>query len=653
MNRSNKEIKRAIVALGTSLFVFSNMLPINVLASSSSKKEEVVYANLNSNGDLLGTYVVNIFNDNEIIDYGDYSEIRNMNTNDKIDYNSGVIKIKNSKDKLYYEGIMKDAEIPWNIDITYKMDGKEYSAEDIAGMSGKINIEINISKNTDAKEEFFNNYALQATVKLDTNICENIISDGATMANVGDLKQLTYTIMPGSEKKIEISADVTDFEMDSVDINGIRLNLGIDKDSLDTSELSDKISELQDALSQLDNGANDLSDGAGSLNTGSEKLNDGIKTINEALVTLSGKASSLTGGSSQVQEALTTIQSALSSVSVSSENLVELKDASTQIKNGIDELVSGLQKVDGAIDNYYNSLSQSGLTNINNFINNHNEAIEILGITSTQRSLYNAYVSGGVNAVQEKLGELVVKGDKEASALYNKYASGDTNAVVDYITEAGKLISVETLLKSDIAYIEGSESLISGIDNRLNSESGELMTGAVTLQEKYTLFDANIQNLVSSLSNLIVNMNQLNEGVNLLVENFDVLDSGINEYTNAVNAITAGYSNICDGALDLVKGTSELYGGTKSLVEGTGELSKKTNGMQDEIDDKINSMIESFTGSDSETISFVSDKNTNVESVQFVIKAAGVQKNDTTVEEEVVGEKLNLWQKFLRLFNLY
>lgn len=651
---NNKVVKRTAAGVATSLFVISNILPTVVQAASiASNKEEVVYVNLNSDGDLLGTYVVNIFNDNDITDYGNYIEVRNMNTNDEINYDSGVIKIKNSKDKLYYEGIMENAEIPWNINITYKMDGKEYSAEEIAGMSGKLTIEINITENTKAKEGFFESYALQSTVKLDTNICKNIVSEGATVANAGDLKQLTYTVMPGKEKDIKISADVTDFEMDGIDINGIKLNLGISKDNVDTSNLSDKITELQDAVSELDNGAKDLNDGAETLNSGAGKLNDGINTINEALNTLNGKSSSLTNGSSEVKIALETIDSALSGVTISSGEITKLSDASAQIKNGIAMFVGGLQSIDGSIDTYYGALSQNGLTDINDFINSHNNAIAALRITDTQRNLYSAYVNGGIEGVQASLGQLVAAGDAEAVALFNQYASGDTNAVVNYVTTAGKLISVEALLSADVAYIQGSQALIGGIDSALDSESGELMTGATALQQNYEVFDASIQNLVSSLGNLLVNMNDLKNGINMFTENYSTLDSGINEYTNAVNSITMGYNQICNGALDLVNGTSELYNGTKTMAEGTGEFSKETSGLQDEVDEQIDSMLEKFTGSDSEVVSFVSEKNTNVESVQFVIKTTGVEKATVTEEKIQVEENLNMLQKFLRLFKLY
>ena len=84
---NNKVVKRTAAGVVTSLFVISNILPTVVQAASiASNKEEVVYVNLNSDGDLLGTYVVNIFNDNDITDYGNYIELRNMNINDEINY---------------------------------------------------------------------------------------------------------------------------------------------------------------------------------------------------------------------------------------------------------------------------------------------------------------------------------------------------------------------------------------------------------------------------------------------------------------------------------------------------------------------------------------------------------------------------------------
>ena len=649
MKNYNKIIAVAMAGAICGSTAFSS---ISLAATKSSEKEEVIYANLTSSGDIEKIYAVNIFEDKDIVDYGVYETVKNMNTMDKINYSNGKITIQNSEDKLYYQGIMKqNTEMPWTIKVRYKLDGVEYAPSELAGKSGKLEISISIKENKNCKKNFFENYALQTVVQLDTNLCENIKSDEATMANVGGLKQLTYTILPGNEKDIKITTDVTDFEMSEIQVNGINLNLGLDKDSIDTSSLTGELDKLKDAVNDLDDGANELNDGAKKLDDGAVTLTDGIKTIQEGLDQLNSKSSSLTSGSSEVLSALKTIQSSLNNVSTSSKDLKQLSSASTSIKSGIDSLVNGLKIVDSSIDTYNSSLKKAGLNSASELAQKNKQAISALGITSTQRKLYSAYTSGGSQAVSAELAKLAQAGDSEAVALYKQVSAGNTDEVTQYVQAAGKLISVETLLKADASYIEGSSKLINGIDAQMSTSSGQttLMSGAVSLQTNYKKFDASIQDLVSSLNNLMANMTQLKNGINKLTDNYATLDSGIKEYTSAVNKITNGYSKVYEGALDLVSGTHSLYKGTTELTDGTGEFKGETSDLDSKVDDEVDSMIDNFAGGDFEVESFVSDKNTDVDSVQFVIKTEAIKKEEVKVEEEKT-EELNFWQKLLNLF---
>ena len=649
MKNYNKIIAVAMAGAICGSTAFSS---ISLAATKSSEKEEVIYANLTSSGDIEKIYAVNIFEDKDIVDYGVYETVKNMNTMDKINYSNGKITIQNSEDKLYYQGIMKqNTEMPWTIKVRYKLDGVEYAPSELAGKSGKLEISISIKENKNCKKNFFENYALQTVVQLDTNLCENIKSDEATMANVGGLKQLTYTILPGNEKDIKITSDVTDFEMSEIQVNGINLNLGLDKDSIDTSSLTGELDKLKDAVNDLDDGANELNDGAKKLDDGAVTLTDGIKTIQEGLDQLNSKSSSLTSGSSEVLSALKTIQSSLNNVSTSSKDLKQLSSASTSIKSGIDSLVKGLKTVDSSIDTYNSSLKKAGLNSASELAQKNKQALSALGITNTQRKLYSAYTSGGSQAVSAELAKLAQAGDSEAVALYKQVSAGNTDAVTQYVQAAGKLISVETLLKADASYIEGSSKLINGIDAQMSTSSGQttLMSGAVSLQTNYKKFDASIQDLVSSLNNLMANMTQLKNGINKLTDNYATLDSGIKEYTSAVNKITNGYSKVYEGALDLVSGTHSLYKGTTELTDGTGEFKGETSDLDSKVDDEVDSMIDNFAGGDFEVESFVSDKNTDVDSVQFVIKTEAIKKEEVKVEEEKT-EELNFWQKLLNLF---
>lgn len=139
------------------------------------------------------------------------------------------------------------------------------SAVSTAGGTGALAIHLKIDKNEKCTSDFYDNFALQAALTLDTGLCKNIEADGATMANVGSDKQLSYTVLPGRGLDAYIRADVSDFEMDAVTINGVQLNLDVD---IDDAELMDQVSQITDA-------ARDLNDGAGKLSDGTNELLDG------------------------------------------------------------------------------------------------------------------------------------------------------------------------------------------------------------------------------------------------------------------------------------------------------------------------------------------------------------------------------------------
>lgn len=72
--------------------------------------------------------------------------------------------------------------------------------------------------------------------------------------------------------------------------------------------------------------------------------------------------------------------------------------------------------------------------------------------------------------------------------------------------------------------------------------------------------------------------------------------------------------------------------------------------MDDEISDKINEMINDITGDNEEMHSFVSNKNTNVKSVQFIIKTEPIEIKEPEAPDPEPEKKLTLWQKIVNLF---
>lgn len=587
-----------------------------------NKKEEVIYVNLNSSGSVNDIYVVNILQKGYVKDFGEYSEIKSLNSIGTLEYKDGTITRNDSNKVLYYQGILKNKEIPWNIDVRCFIDGIEYKAEEALGKSGKLEIKMSIKENKNLDNNFFEDYALQASFTFNRDNFKNIKADGATLANIGNDKQVTYTILPGKEKDISLTSDVTEFKMDSISINGVKLSLGIDKELFDISEVTDKVSEIKDAVITLDNGAKDLEDGSMSVNDGSNKLLEGINKVQDGLNTLNSNSSTLSSSSKEIKEAFSKIQGALNSVKLTSENLEDLVKASNSINEGINNLVLGLQTLDTGIDYYNKGLADNNIK-INELVGQNAEAIgnleiNIQGLTTQ----YNALVSEGV----------------------------ENETTVALKSQIDSLTNIVALLQGNTAVIKGSNDLIAKIDESLDKDSGNLMVGVSTLNTKYKEFNNQIKLMVDSLNVLSQNMNELKNGIDFLAENYEKFDSGLNTYTSSISKLTEGYGEINNGAKDLTEGTLKLYDGSKKLTDGTSEFANKTSNIDTEIEEEIDSLIDGFEKKDSKVNSFVSKKNDSVESVQFVIKTKAIEPKEE--EKEIIEEEENttIIEKFLNLF---
>lgn len=326
-------------ALAVTMFAGSvGMAEANVYAkdASETQKEEVIYIMTDADGNVENVNAVNIFGKGTVTDYGDYSSVKMLNTTGKINWNGDKITFSSDKEKVYYQGTMKDAEIPWNITFTYKLDGKEIAPEDLAGKSGALEIHVKVDKNKDCTSDFYDNCALQTTLTLDTGKCENIKADGATLANVGADKQISYTVLPGKGLDATVTADVTDFEMDAATINGVRMDLDVD---IDDEELMDKVTRIMDAARELNDGAGTLSDGTKTLADGGKTLADGASSMSDGASSLDCGINTLNSGVNEMQTALNTLDG----------NSAELTNGSAALKQGISDTYAGAEQLQSSI----------------------------------------------------------------------------------------------------------------------------------------------------------------------------------------------------------------------------------------------------------------------------------------------------------------
>lgn len=485
-----------------------------IIDEGEIEKEENVYINLESSGVVDHIYVVNNFLNcagKDVTDYGTYESVKDLSGLKNLKNENDMIFFSGKSGKNYYQGNLETKEIPWNIEVKYFVDGIEINSNEMAGKSGNIEIKINIKKNPNINQIFFDNYLLQTILSLDTEKCKDIETKGATIANVGKQKQLTFMIIPGEEKEISIKFKTEEFCLeDGISFNGVLMNLSID--SIDTTEIQDKISDLK-------NGVKKINDGANNLKSGSNEFRDGVNNLASSVAGVPAKSATLADGANKclagVREMKSKIASATSSNSPSAEN------AKNQIMVQVSSMLA----------------------------------------------------------------------NPEYSALMSSPEMAGT--------------------------IQG---LLTNVVNQ-------------TVDTVSTAYTAGIN---SSMQDVINGLNSLENGLSSVASGCTSLDNGMSDIVSGINKVSTSYAEIDNGVNEIAKGTNKM--------------NKETKNMDKEVDDTIDEMLEKFESSNFTPISFVSEKNTNISSVQFIIKTEGIEKEE---EKEVVEDnkkESNFIEKFVDLF---
>ena len=109
-------------------------------SNGETYKDESVYVNADASGKVKKTTVTEWLKNTEkgsVDDETVLEDVENVKGNEKYKEGSDDSIVWESKGKdIYYQGTT-DEELPVNMSITYKLDGKEISPKDLAGKSGK------------------------------------------------------------------------------------------------------------------------------------------------------------------------------------------------------------------------------------------------------------------------------------------------------------------------------------------------------------------------------------------------------------------------------------------------------------------------------------------------------------------------------------
>lgn len=548
--------------------------------SVNTEKDETVWVLSGADGTvnkvIVSDWLKNTAGTDKISDVSALTGIENVKGDESFEVNSDELVWSTGGEDIYYQGISED-ELPVGVSISYELDGKSISPENLAGKSGKVKIRFDYTNNAfeikeinGRKEKIYVPFAMLTGMILDDDIFRNIEVTNGRLINDGMRTVVAGIAFPelqnslGIDKDIveipdfiEITADVTDFQMGmtaTIATNEVFNNLDADK-LASTDGLSDSLTELTDAMEQLMDGSDKLYDGlcellekSGELVKGVNQLTDGSKSLADGAKALESGSSELQSGTAQLNSGLQTLVNNNDALNSGAKQVFDtlLSTANAQIQ------ASGLSVPSLTVENYDEILNQTiGSLDETNI---YNQALsQVTEAVNAQKDYISSQVETAVRQqVTAQVSEVVIQQMKDKGLTDEMIQSDEIQAQISALTES----NVQAQMQSETVQAtirEQTELQIQKAisDNMLSDE----------VQSKLAAASSGVQSLAALKSQL---------------DSYNTFYSGLLTYTNGVSQaadgakkLSDGVNSIKSGASKLNKGADELYSGVKKLKDST------------------------------------------------------------------------------------
>jgi X-X-X-Leu-X-X-Gly heptad repeat protein len=563
-------------------------------------KEEVIYGVLDASGTTQSLYVINHFKVDDaglLLDYGAYQSVINLTTSAPIELTKSTESTAAVNDRVeaevepgdyYYQGDLGAAELPWLISVEYLLDGKAITAERLAGSTGALTIRIHTRQNPAADPLFYENYLVQASVTLATAHTRNLVAQDATLAFSGANTTVNFSVLPGKEGKLELTAQVDDFAMPGIRITALPFSMAFELP--DTDEMVKGMDELSSGIGALNDGVQSLNRGVADMDASSARISSSSAQFNDGLIGLSSESQKLRDGSAQFNDLLQLISDGFAGVDLS----------------GLDIDLSFLEDLPLWLDYAQERLGE-----------------------------FREQLVTDKEAIDTAIAALPVLSPAELDALRAAVESSDLDqASKDRIMElivgyesTQDIVAAWWPISEDIdAFIAELDTLIAQIDD---------------LEALIPLIDADS----------IAQFTELITSLPLLADGYQQFHEGLVSYSDGVDTLASQYAQLNSGVTQLMGGISTLHAGTEELALGSWELYNGVADLPETMREEIEKMLDAYDFSGFEPRSFVSKRNEHVTLVQFVLTTPSVELAPPPIEQVEEPPEPTFWERLLNLFS--
>ena len=630
------------IALSTSLMgVFALSLQGVSLKSDDDKatadeaplyKEETVYVMAKADGTvdkiIVSDWIKNNDHADVIKDVAALGDIENVKTDASFTMDSDNMRVwQTDGEDLYIQG-EGTTPLPVDLSLTYTLDGKVVTPDEIAGKSGDVTIRFDYTNNQyenveiDGKEErIYVPFFMLSGLFLDSSQFSDVHVTNGKVVSDGDRIIVAGIAFPGLQHDLglshdtveipdyfEITAHTDNFKLGTtvtIAANGLFDQLGTDKidsikdlnDSLD--KLDSAMSALIDGSSQLYSGLNTLLESSGTLTSGvdalydgSVQLNDGAKQVNSGAGALENGAATLSAGSVTLDNGALDLYSGLNTLDLNSSKLTNGSNATftALLSTARSSLQSaGLDVPELTKDNYAAVLDQlvSQLSGDN--VKAKATAAAKEKVTASVEANRDAVTAAVTAAVRENVAAQVTAGvhDQVTAAVIGSmgYSVDEYNAaaaagMIDEATQEQVNAAITAQMNAD-----STQATVANLtDQNMQSDAVQATITSNTDAKIEALIDENMQSdeVQKAISDALASAKAGREKILALkaqLDSYGTFDSGLQDYTNGVGSAAGGASQLHsgtttlrNGAADLSAGATQLHSGTQSLSDGASAL---------------------------------------------------------------------------------
>ena len=522
-------------------------------------KDETVYSKMDSNGKnyktIVSTHIKNTENADLINDLSDLLNVKNTSGDETYTQDGNKFVWNANKNDIYYQG-ESSKELPIECNVKYELDGKELSANEIAGKRGKVKITLQYTNKEERtvdingkKVKMYVPFVVVAGTIIENENARNIEVSSGKVVDDGSKTVVVGMAMPGLQESlglsddeveipsnVEITMDATNFETSSI-MSYVTPKV-LEEDDLkvfdNLDEIYGQVNTLQTSMNQIQDGANTLKDGTTQLATGANTLKDGVTTAYNGAQTISSEVTKSTQSlKNDKSEAL------------DSKTLESIKKQAAESSKLTDEQKAQIkaQAQTSAV------LTEEQKSQIKA------EAAQKAKLTETQSAEITALAIKGAGLNKDQEAQIIEKA-KNGAQLTEAQETAIKTALATAKTTAEKTAVATALQVAQQVAIKTAETTAVETAQQIATQTA-VTTALTTAQSTATTTAMQTSTTVAKQ----VGNQAKKTFTNQVVSQMNTLGNGLNQ-------LTSGLSELNNGATTLANGTNQVNDGATTLAEG-------------------------------------------------------------------------------------